>query len=183
MKKENIDKKFREIHCGRCGICCTEPVVPVTVSDVARLCKLLNVEPQKFVRFYTMDEMAFDAESEVWIKFKSGKKAMGLKKRAARCMFLSSTTACKVYAQRPMTCRTFPYMIEFDEQGNPERVRRNDIVDCKSSRKGLSHLDPVVSNVRIELNEDEAYYEKIREWNSQEIAGNEPDFFKFMGLL
>jgi Fe-S-cluster containining protein len=183
MEKNNIDRKFREIHCGRCGTCCTEPVVPVTMSDVARLCKALKVEPQKFVRFYTMDEMAFDPESEVWIKFKTGKMAMGLKKRAARCMFLSSTISCKVYAHRPMTCRTFPYMIEFDDEGNPDRVRKNDIVDCKSTRKGLSHLDQTVSNVRIELNEDEAYYAKIREWNSLENIGDKTDFFKFMGLI
>lgn len=182
MKKNTIEKKFREIKCGRCGTCCTEPIVPVTDSDVARICKLLNVAPQKIVQFYSMDEMEFDPESEVWIKLKSGKKAMGLKKRNDRCIFLSDTISCKVYNQRPMTCRTFPYMIDFDEFGNPERVRRNKIVDCKSSRKGLSHLDQAVSNVRIEINEDESYYKKIAAWNHAENDGDANSFLKHLGL-
>lgn len=182
MNKRLIAKRFREIKCGRCCTCCTEPVVPVTDSDVARICKLLNVNPKKIVRFFAMDEMEFDPESEVWIKFKSGKKAMGLRKRNNRCMFLSDSVSCKIYNQRPMTCRTFPYMIDFDQNGDPERVRRNKIVDCKSSRKGLSHLDEAVSNIRIEINEDESYYKKIEVWNRTESDGDTNSFLKHLGL-
>lgn len=180
--EQNIDKKFRQIICGRCGTCCIEPVVPVTDSDVIRLCKGTGLEPGKIVTFFSMDEMAFDPESDIWIQFKSGKRAMGLKKRNDRCLFLSSTICCKAYEHRPMTCRTFPYMIDFDELGNPERVRKNKIVDCKSFRKGLSYLDPVVSNVRIEINEDELYYTKIREWNKRDVTDNKEEFLKFIGL-
>jgi len=183
MKKSTIDKKFRMIACGRCGTCCTEPVVPVTDSDVKRICKSTGKKAADFIRFYSDQEMEFPEDSEVWIQFKSGKKAMGLKKRSERCMFLSTTVCCRIYDSRPMTCRTFPYMIDFDEDGNPEKVRRNMIVDCKSSRRGLSYLDPEVSNVRIEMNQDNAYYDKIRLWNKQKVKGDTNAFLGFIGLI
>jgi Fe-S-cluster containining protein len=181
--KNTKEKKFYEIRCGRCGTCCIEPVVPVTDSDVARISKELSVPPQKFIRFYTMDEMDFNEDSEFWVNFPEGKMAMGLKKRNERCIFLSDTISCKVYEARPMTCRTFPYMIDFDENGDPESVKKNKIVDCKSSRKGLSPLDQPVSNVRIEMNEDEAYFEKVRLWNKRQDTGDTIAFLKYLKLL
>lgn len=182
MNKKTTDKKFKQIHCGRCGTCCTEPVVPVTDSDVRRICDATGKKASDFVRFYSDEEMSFDPEAGLWIKFKNGKMALGLKKRADACIFLSSTICCKIYEHRPMTCRTFPYMIDFDEHGNPEKVRLNKIVDCKSSRKGLSHLDPEVSNVIIEQKQDDAYYEKVSKWNLSGKKGGAKEFLAFLGL-
>lgn len=182
MKKSPEDRKFKVIHCGRCGTCCSEPVVPVTDSDVLRICKATGKKASDFVRFYSDEEMNYDPESGIWIQLDSGKMAMGLKKRSDRCIFLSPTICCRVYQSRPMTCRTFPYMIDFDENGDPEKVHMNRIVDCKSMRKGLSYLDAEVSNVRIEINEDDAYYAKIAIWNKRPKAGTGKDFIKFLGL-
>jgi len=182
MKKTAIDRKFKVIHCGRCGTCCSEPVVPVTDSDVKRICKATGKKASDFVRFYSDEEMSYDPKSGIWIQLKTGKMAMGLKKRSDRCIFLSHIIACKVYQDRPMTCRTFPYMIDFDENGDPEKVHLNRIVDCKSARKGLSHLDAEVSNVRIEIIQDDAYYARIAEWNKRAEKGSGKDFLAFLGL-
>lgn len=181
MNKVISEKKFQTVECSRCGTCCTEPVVPVTDSDVLRLCETLGTSAEKLVRFYSISEMEFSPDADVWIKFRSGKKAMGLKKKNGKCMFLEKT-GCRVYAHRPMTCRTFPYMIDFDDDENPSRVRLNRIVNCKYKKKSPSALEQACRDAQIETAEDFAYYDKIDEWNVSQKNGTTSAFLEFIGL-
>jgi Fe-S-cluster containining protein len=181
-KKKESTKNFREIVCNRCGTCCTEPIVPVTDSDVYRLCQFKDVSADKIVTFYGKDEIDFDSSSGFWINFKDGRKVMGLRKPKDRCTFLTKDELCSVYEERPMTCRTFPYMIDFDDDCNPKSVKQNKIVNCKSCRKGLSTLEDKGKEVLIELAEDEAYFEKVDEWNAHKTFGSMKDFLKYLCL-
>lgn len=180
--KPESEKKYLTVECGRCGTCCTEPVVPVTDSDVRRLCDARNLSAERIVRFYSQKEMEYDSEADLWISLSRGKRAMGLRKRKARCMFLTDENDCSVYPYRPMTCRTFPYMVEFDEAYTVEKVSLNKIVNCRCKRKPKSSIPEVIQNVRTEYTEDDSYYDKILQWNLQEQPGSPEEFLRFIGL-
>jgi Fe-S-cluster containining protein len=174
---------YTTVECGRCGVCCTEPIVPVTDSDVLRLCTALKKPAEQIVRFWSMKEMEYDPEAELWIKFPQGKRAMGLRKRYARCMFLTEDKCCSVYLHRPMTCRTFPYAIDLDENDVPETVKLNKIVSCSCKRKKRSDLREIIDNVRTELNQDDLYFDKVIDWNKKKSPGGTKEFLKYLGLI
>lgn len=182
MNKPNCEQLFTTVECGRCGTCCTEPIVPVTDFDVLRICKALNLSAEKIVRFYSMQEMQYDPQADLWIRFPQGKRAMGLRKKLNRCMFLTDEKSCSIYINRPMTCRTFPYDIDLDEADNPVKVKLNRIVSCSCKRRKKSPLIEVVNNVRIELDNDDLYYDKIAIWNNSRPLGTTRDFLRFIGL-
>ncbi len=106
--------KYQKVKCARCGDCCRIPVVPVTHKDVARLIKHTGLSISALVRFCPSSEMAYDEDSGLWIKFKSVRRAMILRKRGERCIFQTPERACSAYEARPQTCRTFPYSVDFD---------------------------------------------------------------------
>jgi Fe-S-cluster containining protein len=174
-------KNFTTFECSRCSTCCCVPVVPVTDSDIKRIVAEKGKPVSSFVRFYSPSEMDFDSESDVWIRFPYGKRAMGLRRRKDRCIFLDDEKSCTIYKARPMTCRTFPYMIDFDENDKPVKSSLNRIVDCKAKRKKPSPITDVIENVYIEDEEDLLYFERIREWNYRPQGGAEA-FLSYLNL-
>jgi len=182
MNKNSSTHLFTTIECGRCATCCTEPIVPVTDSDVKRISTALQTSAEKLVRFYSPKEMEYDPQSDLWIKFPQGKRAMGLRKKLSRCIFLTDQKSCSINLHRPMTCRTFPYVIDLDYQDNAQKVELNHIVSCSCKKKPKSALTEVIDYVRQELGEDDLYYDKIFEWNSRKQAGTTRDFLRFIGL-
>ena len=125
---------------------------------------------EQIVRFYLIDKMDYDSESGL-IRFVQGKRAMGLRKRLSRCIFLDDKNNCSIYDHRPMTCRTFPYMIDLDQDNKPLKVKLNKIVNCCCKRKKRSPLEEVIENAKVELEEDSRYYEKVEKWNKQKKPG------------
>lgn len=180
MNQKTEHPLFTTVECQRCGVCCTEPIVPVTDYDVKRICTALKVPAHRIIRFYSTKEMEYDPQSDLWIKFPQGKRAMGLRKHFSRCMFLTDQKSCSIYEHRPMTCRTFPYDIDLDDNDNPQKVKLNKIVSCSCKRKGKSPLLDVVDNVRIELDRDDLYYDKILIWNNSRPLGSTKEFLKFI---
>lgn len=173
-----MTKRFITIQCKKCGICCSEPVVPVTDIDVKRLCSALSLTPEQIVRFYSVSEMDYDPKAPLWINFYYGKRAMGLKRRSSRCMFLNNNNLCSVYNFRPMTCRTFPYMVHFNNDKTVE-IELNKIVKCKSVYLEDSSLKQVINNAKTEQSNDEAYYNRIKNWNRIGKGGTK-GFLKFL---
>ena len=178
MKNSN----YTTIECSRCATCCIEPIVPVTNTDVRRICAFNGKTPSSIIRFYSPSEMEFDSESAVWVRFSYGKRALGLRKKNERCMFLNDQNLCSVYEARPMTCRTFPYQVDFDDDDQVSDVDLNLIVNCKSKIAPSSPLTEVIKNVRIEEEEDELYFDLIRKWNRKKIIGTSREFLKFIKL-
>lgn len=181
MSEQNASV-YTTVECGRCGVCCTEPIVPVTDSDVLRLSLALKKPASQLVKFWSTKEMEYDPDADLWIKFPQGKRTMGLRKKHSRCMFLTEDKCCSVYLHRPMTCRTFPYAIDLDDNDQPCKVELNKIVSCSCKRKKRSALKDVIENVKLELDQDDQYYDKISEWNSKEAPGGTREFLKFLGL-
>lgn len=182
MIKPSVNSLYTTVECSRCSICCREPIVPVTDSDLKRICRVLKKPVEQIVRFYSTDEMDYNPESGLWISFVQGKRAMGLRKRLSSCIFLDDKNNCSIYSHRPMTCRTFPYMIDLDQDNMPLKVKLNKIVSCSCKRKRRSPLKEVIENVKVELKEDSQYYEKVERWNSRKKPGTIKDFLKFIKL-
>lgn len=173
--------RYTTIQCSGCGTCCTLPIVPVTDSDLRRLVKATGKPAASLVKFYTPAEMEFDRDAEVWIKFNYGKRAMGLRRKNEKCMFLDDNNRCSVYPSRPMTCRTFPYVIEYDDDGKVE-VSLNDIVTCKCKKVADSDLNSVIGDTVTEDQEDGDYFDKIDEWNLQQKTGGTAEFLTWCKL-
>ena len=176
--KKNL---YPTIICSGCGTCCTIPIVPVTDRDIRRLTKATERNASKLVRFYTPLEIEFDKDAEVWIKFRYGRRAMGLRQRCGKCIFLSDKKRCDVYMSRPITCRTFPYVIDFDDFDNTI-FTLNDIVTCKSTKAPDSTLQEILDYTLTEDEEDEAYFKKIRDWNISSQSGGTHEFLAWCGL-
>jgi Fe-S-cluster containining protein len=173
---------YTTVECSRCSLCCRESIVPVTDSDVKRISRAIKKPAEQIVRFYSIDEMDYDPESGLWIRFTRGKRAMGLRKRHSRCIFLDNKNNCSIYNHRPMTCRTFPYVIDFDQDDKPRKVKLNQIVSCSCKRKKRTSLKEVIEDARVELKEDSRYYERIESWNRRKVPGRMRDFLRFLGL-
>ncbi|MBM3493832.1 MAG: YkgJ family cysteine cluster protein [Armatimonadetes bacterium] len=84
------DEVWREIDCTRCAMCCTMPSIAVNREDTALLAKRLGLRRADFERKYIS---IYEGEAGI----------------TGPCPFLESNR-CTVYADRPKTCRSFPYL-------------------------------------------------------------------------
>lgn len=92
--------------CVRCDVCCgTGPNVTLTVFDVVRLAKKLNIHPRVLVEGLTNLTVA-DVLPYVSLAGDSW----------GRCVFLgfseSGRTYCRVYEARPVRCKLYPTVPE-----------------------------------------------------------------------
>jgi Fe-S-cluster containining protein len=127
--------------------------------------------------------MAYDEDSGLWIKFKSVRRAMILRKRGERCIFQTPERACSAYEARPQTCRTFPYSVDFDG-AEIEEIRLNKVMKCKAIKcsKGCIDIDTVIANTKKENREDEEYHKLVKQWNLSHSDGTTKDFLEFIGF-
>ncbi len=84
------DEVWRDIDCTRCAMCCALPSIAVDREDVALLAKRLGLRPADFERKYVS---VYEGEPGI----------------TGPCPFLESGR-CKVYADRPKACGSFPYL-------------------------------------------------------------------------
>ena len=180
MVEKQTVKRRKE--CAKCGGCCTDTFVPVTDADVRVLMKRTGRPAPDIVHLCHPRDADCDDDFDGWVKLGRGKRALSLKQKNKRCIFLSDENTCVVYDARPMTCRTFPWMVYLDEDGDVEEMFLNDEIGC-----GLGHgphipRKELLANVRKEDSRDDAYYRKVRKWNGNGHGGAVDDFFRFLGL-
>ena len=183
MGHKKRSSSFTLVQCQRCGTCCSEPIVPVTDSDVRRISAYLKKPVRKLVKFVSPAEISYDPDADLWIHFRYGKRAMTLRKVQNRCRFLSDK-GCAIYPARPLTCRTFPYdvVLQSPKSRNIESFELLSIVNCKATVSKKASLAEVVENTRRELREDRRYHRIIKKWNRRRAAGGTLDFLNFAGL-
>ena len=97
-------------------------------------------------------------------------------------MFLDDQNLCSVYEARPMTCRTFPYQVDFDDDDQVSDVDLNLIVNCKSKIAPSSPLTEVIEKCADRRRGSKLCFDLIRKWNRKKIIGTSREFLKFIKL-
>ncbi len=118
-----LDKEIKaNIDCLDCGNCCHILKIPITKSDVERISRLENLEPGKYVKKYT--EIDTD-DGLMYMK-------------QSPCRYLDGNF-CKIYAERPLACRAFPYI------DKPDFTNRTNMMSA------MAAICPIVFNLLEEL--------------------------------
>ncbi len=165
--------------CRHCANCCTETTVPLTDADVRRIMKYTGMHAGDIVRMYDSTETDYETERPGWIKLSYGKRLMALRRKNHRCLFLSRENFCTIYPARPITCRTFPYMIYRPQAPSPE-VRINTAIRCKCKYGPETDFDELVAAALREEEEDAAYHEKVERWNRRGYHGDKASFLEWL---
>ncbi len=172
-------RRRRGYVCGCCAVCCREMIVPVNDADVRRLAKSSGLTPARIVGFYGSRHVEFDDESPLWVYTRYGARIMALKRIGNKCRFLNSAGRCRLYANRPSTCRTFPYEIRFN--GSPQRpvIERTDWMPCPAQPGLVMDWDKVLWARLREKREDDRFYRRLRVWE-ETGTGRTTDLLDFL---
>ncbi len=97
--KEKWYKDGLNFSCQGCGGCCCGPggYVWVTEEEIQAMADRLKEPVKKFMRKY--------------VRLVNGRMAL-IDNAAGDCIFLNEKGQCKVYEQRPVQCKTFPWWPE-----------------------------------------------------------------------
>ena len=171
--------KFRCTDCGNCCRMCTV----VTDVDVARLMVGTGLPARKIVRFYDTDEVEADADDPAWIRFgPQDPRMMALVQRRDACGFLEGER-CSVYPWRPVTCRVYPFNLEFDDSGRRvTKIEINDACTCEHALDGRVRVKDLVKNYRWDDDQDDIYLAKVRHWNRRKARRTQREFLAYLGL-
>lgn len=98
--------------CDRCGRCCREHRVPVTLDDVARLS--VDATLEEYLELVDLEHVDMIGEPETVVKLREGRRLLVLKHRQltsgeSACIFLHDEGSCTLHQQRPLSCRSYPY--------------------------------------------------------------------------
>ena len=91
--------------CIRCGLCCRDTgkrrrKIVLTSTDLRNIANITNLSTNEFCRAsHTAPEPFQHIMRETY----------------GACMFLGRDSTCDIYNSRPMICRCYPFLIQFDE--------------------------------------------------------------------
>ena len=175
-------KSVCNVGCTKAGACCHGNIVPVTDADVRRLMQATGLPAAAIVRLYSVTDLDYDGDRS-WIRFSYGRRLLGLKKRGEACRFLNQYGLCTVYNSRPMTCRTFPYMVYFDANGRPEPLQRNTASGCCARVGPAWPRKQLLTDARQEDAEDARFFSQLRRWEKRGSRGGKRGLLRFLGLV
>ncbi len=187
MKKSLRQSRLLKLECAQCGMCCRDPLIEVTDSDLRRLVKHTKIPSDKLVILYSNSELESDEEHD-WVKLSYGKRILGLsKKRNGDCMFLTGDNNCTAYEARPMSCRLFPINVTFNDNDKVTGFELSDLIrdkfiSCKRTYgKGRSY-NKFVSMASDAQKEYEKYCDRVEKWNGNGAKGNKNEYLRFLGF-
>ena len=111
-----------------CVDCCTDPFIGkdpgfwLTLSDISRIVKKTNLEPEEFCRLTEVDQ---DGEDNGDVDEVHGEllyikdKVILMNAKNKKCFFLGEH-GCEIFNDRPMGCRIFPF--EFKKEDNDAKI-------------------------------------------------------------
>ncbi len=175
-------KHLLKFRCTRCGNCCRDPIVLVTDEDVRRIVEGTDQAACDVVDFYKPSEIEWGEDQPGWIRLKSGQRIMGLRRTESGCQYLGGDDLCTIYDYRPVTCRRYPFDLEFDEEGDIELLSISQSTDCPYELDGYNPLGEIKAIAKWETWEEEPYYARLKAWNARKEMGGRKTFLKFIGL-
>ena len=81
-----------------------------------------------------------------------------------------------------MTCRTFPYMVEFDDRGRLDSVELHEGVACRAEKRGHRPGRVLIASARRETREDAQYVRRLRRWERAGRRGGKQGLLAALGL-
>ena len=175
-------KHLLNFRCTRCGNCCRDPIVLVTDEDVRRIIEGTDQAACDVVDFYKPSEIEWGEDQPGWIRLKSGQRIMGLRRTESGCQYLGEDDLCTIYDYRPVTCRRYPFDLEFDENEDIELLSISQSTDCPYELDGYNPLGEIKAIAKWEAWEEEPYYAQVEAWNARKETGGKKTFLKFIGL-
>ena len=107
---------------------------------------------------------------------------MGLRRNSRGCQYLDGDDRCTIYEHRPVTCRRYPFDVEFDEGGGIECLSISGSVECPYELNGYNTLGQIKAICTWEEEEEVPYYDKVKVWNRGSNLGGKKAFLKHLGF-
>ncbi len=175
-------KHLLNFRCTGCANCCREPIVLVTDEDIRRIISHTSQKASQIVRFYQPDEIDWSSRNPGWITFKSGQRIMGLRRNRHGCQYLGKDDLCTIYEHRPITCRRYPFDVEFDSEGNIELLGISNTVECLYELDGYNSPGQIKALCKWEEEDEIPYFQKVKSWNRRKKTGGKRKFLKHLGF-
>ena len=142
--------------------------------------------PKEIVRFLPRRLVKDNAKDLIWINFgvtKEDKRAMVVREKRGRCMFLVKRR-CVVYKSRPMTCREHPFVLTLShDRRKIKGVEIQDPCDCAGTLDGKNTRRHLLKMDKRSDREESAYAKTVRRWNRRKKGGKHREFLEYVGLL
>lgn len=114
----NVSAGIVRPDCTNCGACCRQYIVPVTGRDIWTISRGTGLDADRFTAAEAQDpsrsdgfHLAVDDQLLHLVLKKQGEL-----ERGRPCTFLieesATTSRCGIYKQRPLVCRTYPFIWE-----------------------------------------------------------------------
>jgi Fe-S-cluster containining protein len=175
-------KHLLNFKCTCCGNCCREPIVLVTDQDIRRIMAQTGQQALDIVDFFKPSEIEWSKRNPGWIRFKKGRRIMGLRRDENGCQYLGEDELCTIYEHRPITCRRYPFNVEFNGNGDVSLLTISDSVECPYELDGENDPSEIKALCDWEEQEENPYNEMVEKWNNRKRAGGKKKFLKFMGF-
>jgi len=178
-------KKLLSFRCTCCGNCCREPIVLVTDADIRRVIRHTGQQASQVVAFYKPKDIEWSTKNPGWIRFGSSKRIMGLQRTEEGCKYLGDDDLCSIYEHRPITCRRYPFDIDFNEDDEIVLLHISDSVsECPYELDGHNSPAHLKAMCAWEEKEEDPYFEKVRDWNRKQAKSGfgKEEFLDFLGF-
>lgn len=175
-------EKYLNFRCTCCGNCCREPIVLITDEDIRRIRAFTGQAPDEIADFYPPSEIEWGLDNPGWIKLDTGWHIMGLVRKEDGCQYLGEDDLCGIYEHRPVTCRRYPFDVEFDENDELSLLGINDSVECPYELDGKHTKKGIKALVEWEDREETPYFKLVTRWNKSKSPGNAAAFLAHLNL-
>ena len=175
-------EKYLNFRCTCCGNCCREPIVLITDEDIKRIQKFTGQSADEIAAFYPPSEIEWGLDNPGWIKLDSGWNIMGLIRKRDGCQYLGEDDLCQIYEHRPVTCRRYPFDVEFDSNEELSLLGINDSVECPYELDGHYEKRDIKALVDWEDAEEQPYFKLVNAWNKNKKAGPAEQFLTHLGV-
>lgn len=175
-------EKYLNFRCTCCGNCCREPIVLITDADIRRIQEKTGQKAEEIAAFYPPSEIEWGLDNPGWIKFDSGWHIMGLVRKEDGCQYLGEDDLCGIYENRPVTCRRYPFDVEFDGDGELSLLGINDSVECPYELDGQNSKKAIKALVEWEDEEEQPYFKLVNRWNKKKKPGQPDQFLEHLNV-
>lgn len=190
--------------CQRCGKCCSLYCIPCTDKDIHRILNFLKLFPERasdFVELVEPEEDILDSYEDVpkvlVEDIISENLVLVIKSDVPEeyCYFYDDDNKCTIYPVRPLVCRFFPFVYEYEEDSEADLIKRpediafsvyEDTDYCIGLGQGKKFDIDKLKEVTVQtIKEDLEFEKKVKIWNVRVLFNQiknceEKDFLNYI---